>query len=380
MNLATKYNKKEWDKLDFKINSALWKHVGNESSIPIRKKNLIDLSDILNSNKIPFWIQGKTLLGLYKHKNLIAEDNDDDIGVDIYHREKIINEIYPQLEKEGFEIIRQNQDMISIIRDDRYIDICLFTRKNDKISYGEKTFPEKYFKSFESISYSDHKFKIPQKTNELLKIMYPDKKTNQIIKKVFTPSKYIALYKRLKKRKFKIITLEEFLQTEIESTNSLNWKLRKNHLDIITNNGKYKKINDVVNYLSQEKIFDNLIGSTKEVCTTKPFKDPIHLNRKFWDSGNNFFIYNIKYQFRKNVNAYSDTNDYIKANKSPMLFSKEYYESLDELSDNEIKEFLKKTPIEITNGAITGGRHRVCAMIGRLIHKKGYIPFLAKIK
>ena len=50
------------------------------------------------------------------------------------------------------------------------------------------------------------------------------------------------------------------------------------------------------------------------------------------------------------------------------------------MSDHEIKSFLEKNKIELSGKSITSGRHRVCAMIGRIIAGGDYIPFLAEIK
>ena len=40
------------------------------------------------------------------------------------------------------------------------------------------------------------------------------------------------------------------------------------------------------------------------------------------------------------------------------------------MNKKEIEELFENSPLEITNGAITSGRHRVFAMIGRLIQEK----------
>ena len=55
--------------------------------------------------------------------------------------------------------------------------------------------------------------------------------------------------------------------------------------------------------------------------------------------------------------------------------TKEYYESLDPMSDEEIEQFLKEVPIEFHNGFVKHSYHRACSMIGRLINGKSYIPF-----
>jgi hypothetical protein len=55
--------------------------------------------------------------------------------------------------------------------------------------------------------------------------------------------------------------------------------------------------------------------------------------------------------------------------------TKEYYESLDLMTDEEIEQFLKEVPIEFHNGFVKHSYHRACSMIGRLINGKPYIPF-----
>ena len=54
--------------------------------------------------------------------------------------------------------------------------------------------------------------------------------------------------------------------------------------------------------------------------------------------------------------------------------TKEYYESLKMMSDEEIKDFNKNNPVEFDNGFMKHGYHRGYAMIGRLINGKPYIP------
>ena len=55
--------------------------------------------------------------------------------------------------------------------------------------------------------------------------------------------------------------------------------------------------------------------------------------------------------------------------------TKEYYESLPQMTDADIERDLMMRPIEFGNGYIRHGYHRACAMIGRLIRGKPYIPF-----
>ena len=425
---------KEWSNTEFHLNKMYWKNIGHEASLPIRKENLFDLIKVLESNNINYWLQGKTLLGIYKNKDLIATDTDDDIGVPEKYRKIIEEKIYPILQKKGFALIRFNEKFFTILRNDRFIDICFFKEKGKMIGYGGKLFPKYHFEKLEKISYMGRDISIPQDADRLLQRMYGNNIhyiSNKISKKInklnkyFVYSNYIDFYKRFIKRyakkttshkdreklnpilktagikykkisddeyiitetvkkHIKKISGEEFLNTYIEPINSGNWKWRQPHLFIITDKGKYIKIGDIVSYLKNNNQLEKLMDKVKETDTSELFSEPISSDRRFWQTGNNYFIYSIFYQFKKNVIEYykvnSYINNYLKNKKLPMLYSSSYYESLESMSDDEIKFFLLEKPIEIKKGAITSGKHRVCAMIGRLVEGKTYIPFWAEIK
>ena len=82
---------------------------------------------------------------------------------------------------------------------------------------------------------------------------------------------------------------------------------------------------------------------------------------------------------------YMNSNKYIKNIKKPILFTKDYYLSLDKMSDDEIKLFLEKNRIKVTKNSkgeycLIHGVHRVCCMINRLINNKPYININIKTK
>lgn len=60
--------------------------------------------------------------------------------------------------------------------------------------------------------------------------------------------------------------------------------------------------------------------------------------------------------------------------------TEEYYNSLDEMTDEEVLEFNKNNPVEFDNGFIKHSYHRAYAMIGRIIKGKKYIPFYMRKK
>ena len=86
---------------------------------------------------------------------------------------------------------------------------------------------------------------------------------------------------------------------------------------------------------------------------------------------NNWQYFNcIIAEFRK------DVGDHHKLGWDKM--TEEYYHNLELMNDEELETFLKENPAEFDNGYIKHSYHRACAMIGRLIKGKRYVPFYMK--
>jgi len=149
----------------------------------------------------------------------------------------------------------------------------------------------------------------------------------------------VGLFNFESPKKYSPISLEYFLNMELAMGGE--GKL------IIKDGGRLKTIGDVVNYFSKK---ENLEKVEKQL---KP---------ENWQYFNCMIA-----EFRHNV---ADHHALGWGN-----MTKEYYESLDLMSDNEIEKFLKKVPIEFHNGFVKHSYHRACSMIGRLIKGKPYIPF-----
>ena len=141
------------------------------------------------------------------------------------------------------------------------------------------------------------------------------------------------------KKGFGLVSEEYFLSMELQKGGGGK--------EMITNDHTLNTVGDVVRYYSNK---DNVEQQTQK------------LNPKNWQYFNCMLG-----EFRHNV------GDHHKIGWSNL--TKEYYESLPLMSDEEIKRDLMLNTVEFGNGYIKHSYHRACAMIGRLINGKSYIPF-----
>ena len=87
--------------------------------------------------------------------------------------------------------------------------------------------------------------------------------------------KYFIKYNLLKIKNiiYPYISLNSFLQLEIEEMNSKSWILRKSHLDLVTNNKENLKIEDIVYYFSDKDNFKLVKKRVVETDTSHILKN-----------------------------------------------------------------------------------------------------------
>ena len=188
------------------------------------------------------------------------------------------------------------------------------------------------------------------------------------------PSNFIiAIINKFKKRKIFKLQENKFRKLKFDP-DEFNWYFRDNHYRLITQNLKYIKVDDIIKFLHKKKL-GIISRQVVDTTITKPVAEPIYLNKRFWKTGNNFYINPILFGFKKGVLAYEKVNYYLKLKKKPQIYTKAYYKKLENMNEFEIKKTLFKSPVEINNYGFLSGRHRVAAMIGRLIRGEKYLPF-----
>ncbi|MDC3103752.1 hypothetical protein OA408_03205, partial [Acidimicrobiaceae bacterium] len=153
----------------------------------------------------------------------------------------------------------------------------------------------------------------------------------------------------------------------------------KKHLDLVTNNKKYLRVKDIVKFLKRNNNLEMLMTNVDESKLDNQILGSVSHSKYFWNTGNNYFLYSAFFEFKKDVIPYKNVNKYISSCSSEYVYSKNYYKKLESMNESEIVKFLNDNPIEITDNCITSGKHRVFAMIGRLVREKDYVAFSGKI-
>ena len=160
---------------------------------------------------------------------------------------------------------------------------------------------------------------------------------------------YMKKWRQIKRKEkrnayveYEPISLDYFLKMEVAQGGGGK--------EVLNQNGSLKTVKDVV-------MFYSVPGNIQTVKST--------FNPSNWQYFNCMLG-----EFRKNV------GDHHELGWENM--TEKYYNSLDQMSDEELEIFLREHPMEFDNGFIRHSYHRACAMIGRLIKGKGYIPLYMK--
>ncbi len=146
--------------------------------------------------------------------------------------------------------------------------------------------------------------------------------------------------------------IKELIYKPLEEEQFLTMPLQKGGggKEIVLNDYTLKTVNDVIEFYSDK--------SNVEYIESK-------LTPSNWQYYNCMMA-----EFRHNV------GDHHELGWENM--TKEYYESLPMMTDDEIEMFLKNNPVPFDVCFIKHGFHRAVSMIGRMINGKSYIPFYVK--
>lgn len=384
-----------WGRVDFSHNKSFWNRWGHGAALPFRIRNLVAVQSALRDNLIASSLFGGTLRDAF-HLGALAPDHDDDLIVSDDDFLKLPKIGIPALEALGFSVIRNTPSILSVLRDGRYIDIHPFDQwpieTVEFLLHGSSM--QMHVKSAEILEEkygpSDPNRLVPGESRTRAHLKSGLQKATELARhgRVSPVGMLLRVSRELRRRlrlkisqkhrsgQLVLLTREDFLQLKIDADSAGNWAWRGQHLRAICNEGE--TFDDVLARKAVEK--PQRPSDIVETPLDRAVEEPVSLSRSFWKRGNNFFYYPFLYGFRHQVLPYHAANLYILSGQRPMLYSAEYFESLPAMTESEIRSFLRSNPIEITNGAVTSGRHRAAAMLGRLHRGEVYIELAAVVK
>ena len=135
------------------------------------------------------------------------------------------------------------------------------------------------------------------------------------------------------------INLEYFLNMELQHGSGGK--------EIIHNDKQIKTVRQALEYFSD---MENVKKTVKKVNRS---------NHQYWNC--------MWAEFKRNVENHHD--------RGWENMTKEYYDSLEPMTDDDIRVALVDDPVKFFGGFLKHGYHRAVSMIGRLINGKEYIPF-----
>jgi phosphorylcholine metabolism protein LicD len=144
-----------------------------------RFKFLCDIKQVLDDNKVEFWVDFGTLLGFYRQSDFLETDPDIDIGVKREEQDKVIK-VIKELKDYNITTRIENGCLAGykVHCEDTWIDIAFYFKCGDKriwqISQWDKVmvFDEKYFNELQDLEVKGVKFKIPNHIEELMVLKY----------------------------------------------------------------------------------------------------------------------------------------------------------------------------------------------------------------
>lgn len=122
-------------------------------------KVLHELTNILKSHNIEYWLQDGTLLGYYREKDLISHDNDTDIG--LFWSSIKDKTVFVDIINSGFNLYKikghmNDSLMLTFTKDKQKVDLFFYYK------LGEKIYHTALGKNWEVVNYEYTRFNIKE--------------------------------------------------------------------------------------------------------------------------------------------------------------------------------------------------------------------------
>ena len=183
------------------------------SSVKLLYQLLYNVSNILENNNIPYFIEGGTLLGSIRHKGIIPWDDDLDIGIFKEDIKKFLR-LSPQFAQCGYSIVKlwfgykifitRRKHIPDFNYSYPFLDVFIFKKHGRKyinlLSEVRKTWPKAYFYKtnlfpLKRVKFGDFYVFAPAKSEPILNRVY-GKDWNKIAYRQYDHAKEESLIKK----------------------------------------------------------------------------------------------------------------------------------------------------------------------------------------
>jgi phosphorylcholine metabolism protein LicD len=137
----------------------------------VSKNNLLDFKAIMDKHSIHYGLWFGTLLGAIRENDFIKHDEDTDVFMLEEDREKVVNALF-DFEDLGLKVIRYEENVLSFMRDNDYIDIYFYKKSFNQRVMLDNGIDEKYLEKTKDINFLGVNFPVSENPEEALKILY----------------------------------------------------------------------------------------------------------------------------------------------------------------------------------------------------------------
>src|SRR6185312_9982924 len=148
-------------------------YFGRKPLDPIASKNnLIDLANVLEGAGVHYGIAYGTLLGAIRDHGFINGDEDTDLCIHEEDKGKVLDSLF-DLRRLGLEVARYDGKLLSVIRDDDYIDMYFFRKSLFGNRYsGNLVLHRRHCTLEGSITFLGHTFRSVTNPIDFLRTIY----------------------------------------------------------------------------------------------------------------------------------------------------------------------------------------------------------------
>lgn len=160
--------------MDYSMREELLTNPSTPINREIAKENLLLFKAKVESAKLRFFLVYGTLLGAVREGDFIAHDSDVDVGMYSQDKNKFLPLLF-DLKKQGLELVRFDNNLLSLMKDGEYIDIYFFKKKLlPKVGWHSDGFyiPARYLEDLETIEFHHSQFLAPKDYLALLAFLY----------------------------------------------------------------------------------------------------------------------------------------------------------------------------------------------------------------